>query len=97
MSHEFRTLGEIAKSSFFVYYLFNKTPLTFYIPNGIIRLHKSRISGFSCIGTKRRGEQVENRELIMQCAKTLFYSKGYDAVGVQEIVDRAGITKPTLY
>ena len=26
-----------------------------------------------------------------------FYSKGYDAVGVQEIVDRAGITKPTLY
>ena len=58
---------------------------------------KSRISGFSCIGTKRRGEQVENRELIMQCAKTLFYSKGYDAVGVQEIVDRAGITKPTLY
>lgn len=40
---------------------------------------------------------MENRELIMQCAKTLFYSKGYDAVGVQEIVDRAGITKPTLY
>ena len=30
MSHDFRTLGEIAKSSFFVYYLFNKTPLTFY-------------------------------------------------------------------
>ena len=23
--------------------------------------------------------------------------KGYDAVGVQEIVDTAGITKPTLY
>ena len=40
---------------------------------------------------------MENRELIMQCAKALFYSKGYDAVGVQEIVDRAGITKPTLY
>lgn len=40
---------------------------------------------------------MENRELIMQCAKTLFYAKGYDAVGVQEIVDRAGITKPTLY
>lgn len=40
---------------------------------------------------------MENKELIMQCAKTLFYAKGYDAVGVQEIVDRAGITKPTLY
>ena len=24
MSHDFRTLGEIAKSSFFVYYLFKK-------------------------------------------------------------------------
>jgi len=40
---------------------------------------------------------VENREMIMQCAKTLFYAKGYDAVGVQEIVDKAGVTKPTLY
>lgn len=40
---------------------------------------------------------MENRELIMECAKELFYAKGYDAVGVQEIVDRAGITKPTLY
>jgi AcrR family transcriptional regulator len=27
----------------------------------------------------------------------LFYEKGYDAVGVQEIVDTAGITKPTMY
>lgn len=27
----------------------------------------------------------------------LFASRGYEAVGVQEIVDEAGITKPTLY
>ena len=40
---------------------------------------------------------MENRMRIMECAKKLFYAKGYDAVGVQEIVDRAGITKPTLY
>ena len=40
---------------------------------------------------------MENRELIMECAKELFYAKGYDAVGVQEIVEKAGITKPTLY
>ena len=33
----------------------------------------------------------------MQCAEELFYSKGYDAAGVQEIVERAGVTKPTLY
>ena len=33
----------------------------------------------------------------MQCALELFYAKGYDAVGVQEIAQKAGITKPTLY
>ncbi len=40
---------------------------------------------------------MENKTLIMESAKSLFYAKGYDAVGVQEIVDRVGITKPTLY
>lgn len=40
---------------------------------------------------------MDNKLLLMQCAKELFYAKGYDAVGVQEIVDKAGITKPTLY
>lgn len=40
---------------------------------------------------------MDNRTLLLQCAKELFYAKGYDAVGVQEIVDRAGLTKPTLY
>ena len=40
---------------------------------------------------------MENKERIMQCAEELFYSKGYDATGVQEIVERAGVTKPTLY
>lgn len=40
---------------------------------------------------------MENRERIMQCAEELFYSRGYDAAGVQEIVERAGVTKPTLY
>ncbi len=40
---------------------------------------------------------MENKTLLMQCAKHLFYTKGYDAVGVQEIVDLAGLTKPTLY
>jgi TetR/AcrR family transcriptional regulator len=33
----------------------------------------------------------------MQCALQLFAARGYEAVGVQEIVDTAGVTKPTLY
>ncbi len=34
---------------------------------------------------------------IFEVALKLFSEKGFDAVGVQEIVDRSGITKPTLY
>lgn len=40
---------------------------------------------------------MDNKERIMQCAEELFYAKGYDATGVQEIVEHAGVTKPTLY
>lgn len=40
---------------------------------------------------------MDNRTNILNCALQLFASKGYDGVGVQEIVDAAGVTKPTLY
>jgi TetR/AcrR family transcriptional regulator len=40
---------------------------------------------------------MENRLVILDCALKLFASRGYDAVGVQEIVEAAEVTKPTLY
>ncbi|MDF2820838.1 MAG: TetR family transcriptional regulator [Clostridiales bacterium] len=40
---------------------------------------------------------MDNKENIINCAIDLFYSKGYNSVGIQELVDKAGITKPTLY
>ncbi len=40
---------------------------------------------------------MDNRSNILACALQLFASRGYDAVGVQEIAEAAGITKPTLY
>jgi len=40
---------------------------------------------------------MDNRNTLLDCALTLFSSRGYDAVGVQEICDLAGVTKPTLY
>ena len=40
---------------------------------------------------------MENRAHLLDCALTLFSARGYDAVGVQEIVEAAGVTKPTLY
>lgn len=40
---------------------------------------------------------MDTKSIILQTALDLFYSKGYDAVGVQEIATKSGITKPTLY
>ena len=40
---------------------------------------------------------MDNRSTLLACALQLFTARGYDAVGVQEIVEAAGITKPTLY
>ncbi|PRY10969.1 TetR family transcriptional regulator [Pontibacter ummariensis] len=39
----------------------------------------------------------DNRSTILHCSLSLFAAKGYDAVGVQQIVETAGIKKPTLY
>jgi AcrR family transcriptional regulator len=40
---------------------------------------------------------MDNRSNILQVALDLFTVRGYDAVGVQEIAEAAGVTKPTLY
>ena len=40
---------------------------------------------------------MDNRAALLKCALELFAARGYDAVGVQEIVEAAGVTKPTLY
>ena len=40
---------------------------------------------------------MDSKSILIDRALELFASRGYDAVGVQEIVDAAGVTKPTLY
>jgi AcrR family transcriptional regulator len=40
---------------------------------------------------------MDNRSAILNAALELFAARGYDAVGVQEVAEAAGITKPTLY
>lgn len=42
-------------------------------------------------------EKESTRHTILTTALDLFALRGYDAVGVQEIVDESGVTKPTLY
>lgn len=39
----------------------------------------------------------DTRTKILEKAVELFSKKGYDAVGVQEIADQCGLTKPSLY
>lgn len=40
---------------------------------------------------------MDNRARLLDVALQLFAARGYDAVGVQEIVEAAGLTKPSLY
>jgi TetR/AcrR family transcriptional regulator len=39
----------------------------------------------------------DNRAKLLNCALRLFVAYGYDGVGIQQIVEAAGVTKPTLY
>ena len=39
----------------------------------------------------------DNRSRLLAYALDLFAARGYDAVGVQEVADAAGLKKPTLY
>jgi AcrR family transcriptional regulator len=40
---------------------------------------------------------MSNRDKLLACALELFAARGFDAVGVQEVADAAGLKKPTLY
>jgi AcrR family transcriptional regulator len=47
--------------------------------------------------TVRYIDSMDNKANILANALALFAMRGFDAVGVQEIAERSGITKPTLY
>lgn len=40
---------------------------------------------------------MDNRSILLATALALFAERGYDAVGVQEVAEASGVTKPTLY
>ncbi|HEY8683710.1 MAG TPA: TetR/AcrR family transcriptional regulator [Rhodanobacter sp.] len=42
-------------------------------------------------------ESADVRERILQCASTLFYRQGVRAVGVDLVVEKAGVAKTSLY
>ena len=48
-------------------------------------------------GTDRYNAAMDNRTALLSAAVSLFAERGYEAVGVQELAESAGVTKPTLY
>lgn len=40
---------------------------------------------------------MDNQQQLLDSALELFSQRGYDAVGVREVVEAANVTKPTLY
>lgn len=47
--------------------------------------------------TDRYSAVMNNKTNLLDCALKLFSSRGYDAVGVRDIVAASGVSKPTLY
>lgn len=41
--------------------------------------------------------RVNTRDLIVETASQLFYDKGYNLIGINEIIEKSGIAKATLY
>ena len=51
-------------------------------------------------GTSRRGNRLprdERRGQLLAAASEVFVDRGYHAAGMDEIADRAGVSKPVLY
>jgi AcrR family transcriptional regulator len=44
-----------------------------------------------------RTKSEATRQRIIETAWDLFYRQGYNATGISQIIDNAGITRPTLY
>ncbi|MCW2927248.1 MAG: TetR-family transcriptional regulator [Thermoleophilia bacterium] len=46
---------------------------------------------------RKRMSSGERREQLLVVARSVFAEKGYDAVTVEELAQRAGVTKPIIY
>ncbi len=44
-----------------------------------------------------KSEDNDSERRLLDCALTLFSTKGYVATGVRELIDLAGVTQPVLY
>ena len=54
-------------------------------------------SGVTGEGGRTRLSAVERRSQLVRIGRSVFAEKGYDATSVEEIAERAGISKPVVY
>jgi AcrR family transcriptional regulator len=47
--------------------------------------------------SRRERKKVETRQKLLEAARALFHSKGYDATTVEEITERADVAKGTFF
>jgi TetR/AcrR family transcriptional regulator len=64
---------------------------------GFVNLKKVFVLLTFSVPSGTLGGVESNRSKLLECALQLFASRGYDAVGVQEVAEAAGLKKPTLY
>lgn len=48
-------------------------------------------------GTRRRLSRLERREQLLEAARDAFAERGYHATAMDDIAERAGVSKPVLY
>jgi AcrR family transcriptional regulator len=53
--------------------------------------------GVSSSGTRERLNKAERRTQLLDAARAVFVASGYHGAAMDEIADRAGISKPVLY
>lgn len=66
------------------------------LASGIVR-YGSDEESYMSVAARRERERLERRQSILTAAYELFVEKGYDATTMDDIAERAELSKPTLY
>ena len=54
-------------------------------------------TGLFTLGSMKQTAKISAKDRIMEAARDLFYRQGYNATGVQQIIDQAGVSKGAFY